>query len=61
MKFQSGRVLDIADITRMLGQANAGNLDAVRALFKKYCPSDLSDLESLVLLGKLELGEENYH
>jgi hypothetical protein len=56
MKFQSGRVQDIADITRMLGQADEARLDAVRALFKKYAPSDLADLESLITLGKLELG-----
>jgi hypothetical protein len=58
MKFQSGRVQDIADITRMLGQADAAALDAVRALFKQYVPADLGDLESLNTLGKLEMGDE---
>ena len=56
MKFQSGRVLDIADVTRMLGQADGASLDAVRTLFKQYAPSDLPDLESLIALGKLESG-----
>ncbi len=56
MKFQAGRIQDIADITRMLGQADASTLDAVRALFKQYAPADLADLESLITLGKLEFG-----
>jgi hypothetical protein len=55
MKFQSGRVQDIADITRMLGQADQATLEPVRALFKKYAPSDLADLESLITLGRLEI------
>ena len=54
MKFQSGRVQDIADVTRMLGQADEKSIDATRALFKQYAPADLSDLESLITLGKLE-------
>jgi hypothetical protein len=58
MKFQSGRVQDIADITRMLGQADPSVLDAVRALFKQFAPADLSDLESLITLGKLETGAQ---
>ncbi len=57
MKFQSGRVQDIADVTRMLGQADTKTLDTVRALFKQYAQGDLSDLESLITLGKLETGE----
>ncbi len=56
MKFQSGRVQDIADITRMLGQADETALAKVRALFKEYAPADLDDLESLITLGKLERG-----
>lgn len=54
MKFQSGRVQDIADVTRMLGQADDNALDATRALFKQYAPNDLSDFDSLITLGKLE-------
>jgi len=56
MKFHSGRVQDIADVTRMLGQADDATLDATRALFKQYAPADLQDLESLITLGKLETG-----
>jgi hypothetical protein len=57
MKFQSGRVQDIADVTRMLGQANKNALEAVRALFKEFAPGDQDDLESLITLGKLETGD----
>ena len=55
MKFQSGRVQDIADVTRMLGQADLAALDDVRVLFKRHAPADLNDLESLITLGKLEV------
>jgi hypothetical protein len=57
MKFQAGRVQDIADVTRMLGQASAATLDAVRALFAEYAPEDVDDLECLIQLGQLELRE----
>jgi len=55
MKFQAGRAQDIADVTRMLGQAEAGTLNAIRALFDEYAPEDIEDLESLIELGRLEL------
>ncbi len=58
MKFQSGRVQDIADVTRMLGLANDAALDAVRALFKQHAPAELNDLDSLITLGKLESSAE---
>ena len=57
MKFQAGRTQDIADISRMLGLASASDLDAVRALFRTHSPGDLDDLESLIALGKLEMGD----
>ncbi len=55
MKFQAGRVQDLADVTRMLGQAGDEMLNAVRELFAQYSPADLEDLESLVLLGRMEM------
>jgi hypothetical protein len=55
MKFQAGRVQDIADVTRMLGQADEATLGAVRALFARYASEDMDDLESLIDLGRLEL------
>ena len=55
IKLQAGRVQDIADVTRMLGQAGEGTLDAVRVLFAQHAPEDMQDLESLIELGRLEL------
>ncbi len=55
MKFQAGRAQDIADVSRMLGQATDPALAEVRALFTELLPEELEDLESLIHLGKLEL------
>ena len=55
IKLRAGRVQDIADVTRMLGQAGETTLDAVRTLFAQRAPEDMQDLESLIELGRLEL------
>ena len=55
MKFQAGRVQDLADVTRMLGQANDETPDLVRRLFSQYSGGDLEHLESLIQLGQLEM------
>jgi hypothetical protein len=55
MKFESGRLVDMADLSRMLGQASDDQLAQVRQLFAKLRPGDLEDLESLIYLGRLEL------
>ena len=55
MKFQAGRAQDIADVSRMLGQATDPTLDEIRALFAELLPGEMEDLESLIYLGKLEL------
>ena len=55
MKFQAGRVNDIADITRMLGQADEPNLARTRQLFERHELDGLEDLENLINLGRLEL------
>ncbi len=55
VKFCAGRVQDLADVTRMLGQANDEALSAVRRLFTHHIPNDQEDLESLIALGKLEM------
>lgn len=55
MKVRAGRVQDLADVTRMLGQADDESLAAVRSLFAHYAPDDQDDLESLIRLGKLEM------
>jgi hypothetical protein len=55
MKFQAGRVQDIADVARMLGQADEAVIERTRQLFARWLPDGLEDLESLITLGKLEL------
>jgi len=55
MKVQAGRVQDLADVARMLGQASQESLSSVRALFARYAPADAEDLESLIALGQLEM------
>ncbi len=57
MKFRAGRVQDLADVTRMLGQADDETLVAVRRLFARHAPDEREDLESLIALGKLEMRE----
>jgi hypothetical protein len=54
MKLRASRVQDLADLARMLGQANAATLTAVRKVVAAHAPDDVEDLESLVQLGKLE-------
>ena len=54
MKFESGRVQDLADVTRMLGQADQQGLQAVQRLFAEYLPAEMDDLESLIVLGQME-------
>lgn len=56
MKLRAGRPQDLADVARMLGQANDQSLERLRNLFAHYAPADCEDLESLISLGKLELG-----
>jgi hypothetical protein len=54
MKFEAGRLQDLADIARMLGQATPEQFRDVRELFRRHRPADLEDLESLRLLGRME-------
>jgi hypothetical protein len=56
MKFQASRARDLGDITQMMGLADEAALEDVRALFQKHAADDLEDLESLIVLGKLEMG-----
>jgi len=55
MKFQAGRVQDLADVTRMLGQANDERLAFVRALFEQLLSEEIEDLDILIRLGQLEM------
>lgn len=59
MKYQASRLQDLADISRMLGQASADTLAEVRALFAKHMPDEQADLESLIHLGRLEFQQKN--
>ena len=59
MKLSSGRVQDLADITRMLGAADETNLRRIRKKVRRWRPEDMDDLESMIHLGQLEhSGEE---
>jgi hypothetical protein len=55
MKVRAGRVQDLADVARMLGQADGPALARTRAVFTQWAPDDLEDLESLIRLGRLEM------
>jgi hypothetical protein len=54
LKLAAGRGQDLVDIQRMLGQADDTALDDVRSIVRRYRPMDTEDLESLIMLGKLE-------
>jgi hypothetical protein len=55
MKLQSGRAQDIADVTKMLGLASNADLDAVREAVREYDPGALEDVESMIVLGRMEM------
>ncbi|WP_293144721.1 MULTISPECIES: hypothetical protein [unclassified Microcoleus] len=57
MRLQASRGIDIGDLTRMLGGADETALELVRKTVKTYLPDAVEDLESLIVLGKLEMGE----
>ncbi len=57
MKFRAGRVQDLADITRMLGQASEPQLAETRSVFARHEPDGTDDLESMVQLGRLEMAD----
>lgn len=57
MKLQAGRVQDLADITRMLGVADEPALAAVRSVVQRYAPDAGEDVESMIVLGRMELGD----
>lgn len=57
MKIKASRGIDMGDLTRMLGGADENNLQLVRRVIKVFLPDAVEDLESLIMLGKLEMGE----
>ena len=54
MKLYAGRSQDIADITRMLGGADENALAEVRAAVARHNPEAVNDVESMIVLGRLE-------
>jgi hypothetical protein len=55
MKLDASRTRDLSDISRMLGLASDRELDEVRRTIERYDSNSAEDLESLILLGKLEI------
>jgi hypothetical protein len=56
MKLLSGRVQDLADVTRMLASAGCQARDEARKTVSRYYPDASSDLEQLIRLAELEAG-----
>jgi hypothetical protein len=56
MKMISSRAQDVADLSRMLGLASGEELAQVRAVVSRYAPNESEDLESLIYLGRIEMG-----
>src|SRR5574337_99880 len=56
MKVEAGRAQDLADTARMLGAASEARRQETRELFCRWLPDALDDLESLIALGRLEMG-----
>jgi hypothetical protein len=54
MKLNASRSQDLADISRMLGCASDIQIQKTQAVIEKYLPTATEDLESLIMLGKLE-------
>lgn len=54
MKLKASRTQDLADVSRMLGAATDDQINLTRAIIIECLPEAGKDLESLILLGKLE-------
>jgi hypothetical protein len=55
MKLRASRSIDIGDMTRMLGLADAPARQQVLDLIRRYRPDAIEDVESMIALGELEL------
>ena len=55
MKLEASRSIDLGDVSRILGSADASRLDETRAVFRHRAPELVADLESFITLGKLEM------
>jgi hypothetical protein len=58
MKLVSGRVQDLADITRMLGACDDEAWQAIQDVARRWRPQDVEDVESMRRLGRLEYADE---
>jgi len=56
MKLSASRTQDLADISRMLGSCEELERNKVRDIVHLHLPSASEDLESLIYLGRLEIG-----
>jgi hypothetical protein len=54
LKMEAQRAQGWADVSRMLGWASDDGLNAVRAVFERFSPDDVEDLESLIFIGRKE-------
>jgi hypothetical protein len=54
MKLDASRALDVGDLGRMLGGADQDARDHVLNVVRRYRPTDIDDVESLIALGDLE-------
>lgn len=54
MKLNASFSQDLADISRMLGCATDMQIQEIKIIIEKYLPTALEDLDSLIILGKLE-------
>lgn len=54
MKLKASRTQDLADVSRMLGGATEDLINLTKSIIIEYLPDAEEDLESLILLGKLE-------
>lgn len=58
MKYLAGRAQDLADIERMLGQADDETIKAVCDVFSHHAPGESDDLNSLIELARLDRGDQ---
>ena len=59
LMMEAPRAQDWADVSRMLGWASDSDLDAIRAVFRRFALEDVDDLESLIFIGRQERGESD--
>jgi hypothetical protein len=58
IKVHASRTQDLADASRMLGLASEEQRQGTRQVFARWLPDAQEDLESLITLGEMEIGDE---